>query len=220
MAKASPKAPDQGGEISLTVFKFSMSGSDASLQKGLDNIKAAFAQAGLIPAMDAPRQVRSNGSVKHLTASTASNNAEAAAADDGLDSDVLDAEEVEEVPMPTAPRKPPTSRRPPKLMTELTFEDVATTFPAFCVEKDPQTDYDKYKCIAYWFKHHKATPDLTVRHFFTAYTFMNWRPPTNASQPISDLRKKNAFSAGEKHGTSTINMVGEKQVRELRKAND
>jgi hypothetical protein len=211
MAKTT-KSPDQDGEISVTMFKLTVKGSDTSLQKGLDTIKAAMVQAGFVAAVPEARQLRSNGGAAPPVFPVA--------AEDDRDGEVVDVETNEEETASSTPsRKSSTPRKAPnyQVLQELTFEDASPTLPEFVGQKDPQTDWDKYKCIAYWFKHYKATPDLTVEHFYTAYLFLDWKTPPNPYQPTKDLRKKKSFSIGQDRGTVTINNVGERQVRELKK---
>ena len=212
MAKPT-KSPEQEGEISVTMFKLTVKGSDASLQKGLDTIKAAMAQAGFVSAPPEPRQLRSNTGNGQAIITRAS--------DEEVDEEVVDVEANEESPAPTRVRKSHQVRRVTnyKVLPELNFEDVSPTLPEFVAEKDPQSDWDKYKCIAYWFKHHKGTPEITVEHFYTAYLFLGWKTPPNPYQPIADMRKpkRQWFSNGEERGMVTINNVGERQVRELKK---
>jgi hypothetical protein len=210
------KGQEQEGEISVTMVKFSMKGSDASLQKGLDTIKAAMVQAGFVPAAFEPRQLRSNA--------PPAQSSESGSSDEDFAEDVVEIEANEETS--TTPRKAGAPRKAKatnyKVLQELEFEDVSPTLPEFVAEKDPQSDWDKYKCIAYWFKHHKGMPEITVEHFYTAYLLLGWKTPPNPYQPIADMRKSNRqwFSKGEEPRTYTINNVGERQVRELKKGSD
>lgn len=215
MAKTPKQLPDQEGEISVSMVKFTMKGSDASLQKGLDTIKAAFVQAGFAfmpetkPPLRAPSQARLH----------ATNGQDV---EPELVEEVEDETEVEDASpaAPTAPRKP-TTRKPPnfKIMKELTFDDVSPTLADFVTDKKPKTHLDRYLCVAYWFKHTKGVEDLTTEHFFTAYMHYRWTLPTNAATPIGDLRhvKRQLFVLGKTPGTSTIANSGERQVMEMGK---
>jgi hypothetical protein len=216
MPKATKTPPDTEGEISVQIVKFTMKGSDASLQKGLDTIKAAFVQAGLVPAPP-ERQLRANG-VKQLPTAdeeTPENTDE-----------ILDAVSQEAEPEPEArvARKESTPRKPPnyKIIPGLKFDDVKPAFAEFAAGKDPKTDLNKYLCIAYWFKHHKGAQELTVEHYFTAYKVMGWTTPANPSVPIGNLRSQSRqwLSTGATQGTTFINNLGETKVEAMGKAEE
>lgn len=216
MAKTAKPAAEQDGEISVSMIKFTMKGSDASLQKGLDTIKAAFAAQGFAVVPEA-KQLRTPAHARHLPSVGPSEDIE-------VDADeVEDATELEdEIPAPApAPRKPSTPRKPPnfKIIRDLKFDDVSPTLAEFVADKKPDTHLDRYLCIAHWFKHHKNVEDLTVEHFFTAYMHYSWTLPTNAATPVGDLRhqKRQWFLAGSVQGTSTIANSGERRVMEMGK---
>ncbi|ODA00237.1 hypothetical protein A7P25_02030 [Achromobacter xylosoxidans] len=211
---AKKPAAEQEGEISISMVKFTMKGSDASLQKGLDTIKAAFAQAGFAISSDARPLRRPANSQLPLV------NGE----DIELEVDEIDdAPELEDTaPATPAPRRPSTPRKPPnfKIIKELKFDDVVPTLSDFVDEKKPENHLDRYLCIAYWFKHHKDLEDLTTQHFFTAYMHYRWPLPASADTPVRDLRhrKRQHFLAGDTQGTTTISNSGERIVLEMGKA--
>jgi hypothetical protein len=214
MAKT-PKTSEQEGEISVSMIKFTMKGSDASLQKGLDSIKAAFVQAGFAVVPEV-RQLRSNSSRQPQSDG------------DELEAEVPeDMQEVGEVDdvvaaPPSPSRRSSSPKRPPnfKIMKELKFDDVSPSLTEFVGEKKPESHLDRYLCIAYWFKHIKGVEDLTTEHFFTAYMNYKWPLPASAATPVADLRhqKRQLFVAGSSPATSTISNTGERRVMELGKA--
>lgn len=216
MTRTPKQAPDQEGEVSVSIVKFTMKGSDASLQKGLDTIKAAFVQAGFAVVPETKPQLRAPSHAR-LPAPNGQD------AETELVEEVQDETEVENATpaAPPAARKTST-RKPPnfKIIKELTFDDVSPTLADFVAEKKPKTHLDRYLCIAYWFKHSKGVEDLTTEHFFTAYMHYRCALPTNAATPIGDLRhlKRQLFVAGKTPGTSTIANSGERQVMEMGKA--
>lgn len=218
MARTPKTTPEQDGEISFTMVKFTMRGSDTSMQKGMDAIKSAFVQAGFIPALPDMR-ARPNG-VRQIAAT----GSEQEVADEVVDpADPVDQESgVAEAAPILAPKRTATAKKPPnfKIMKDLKFDDVQPTLEAFVAEKKPKTHLDRYLCIAYWFKHYKDLEDLTTEHFFTAYMHYRWTLPANAATPINDLRhaKRQLFVAGKTTGTSTIANSGERQVGEMGKA--
>jgi len=216
MAKTPKPAAEQEGEISVSMIKFTMKGSDTSLQKGLDTIKAAFAAQGFTVVPEA-RQLRTPSPARQLPSARTGEDIE-------VDADEVEDATESEDDVPAAaptPRKASTPRKPPnfKIIRDLKFDDVSPTLDEFVAEKKPDTHLDRYLCIAYWFKHHKDTEDLTVEHFFTAYMHYSWTLPTNAATPVRDLRhqKRQWFLAGSVQGTSTIANSGERRVMEMGK---
>lgn len=217
MAKPPKNTPEQEGEISVSMVKFTMKGSDASLQKGLDTIKAAFFQAGFGIAQEAKPQLR-GPSAPRLAAPNGEEAGLELVEEVSQDSDVEDA-------IPAAAAAPKKQAAPRKLknfkiMKELKFDDSTPTLEAFINERKPSSHLDRYLCIAYWFKHTVGVEDLTTEHFFTAYMHYDWSLPGNAATPIADLRhqKRQLFVAGATPSTCTINNAGERRVREMGKA--
>ena len=216
MAKTAKPAIEEEGEISFSMIKFTMKGSDASLQKGIDTIKAAFAAQGFAAVPEA-RQIRTPSPARQLPSAEADESVEVDA------HEVEDATELEDdgPAVAPAPRKASTQRKPPnfKIIRDLKFDDVSPTLAEFVADKKPDTHLDRYLCIAHWFKHHKDSEDLTVEHFFTAYMHYSWTLPTNEATPVRDLRhqKRQWFLAGSVQGTSTIANSGERRVMEMGK---
>jgi hypothetical protein len=217
MAKPPKNTSEQEGEISVSMVKFTMKGSDASLQKGLDTIKAAFLQAGFGIVQEAKPQLR-GPSAPRLAAANGEEAEPEVVEEVPQDSDVEDATPA----AAPAPKKQAAPRKPKnfKIMKELKFDDSTPTLEAFINERKPSSNLDRYLCIAYWFKHTVGVEDLTTEHFFTAYMHYDWSLPGNAATPIADLRhqKRQLFVAGGTPGTCTINNAGERRVREMGKA--
>lgn len=217
MAKPQKNMSEQEGEISVSIVKFTMKGSDTSLQKGLDTIKAAFFQAGFGIVQEAKPQLR-GPSVPRLAAATGEE------AETELVEEVSQVSDVEDATpaATTAPKKQAAPKRPKnfKIMKELKFDDSTPTLEAFIEERKPSSHLDRYLCIAYWFKHIVGVEDLTTEYFFTAYMHYDWSLPGNAATPIADLRhqKRQLFVAGATPGTCTISNAGERRVREMGKA--
>lgn len=217
MAKPPKNTSEQEGEISVSMIKFTMKGSDASLQKGLDTIKAAFVQAGFGIIQEAKPQLRGSSAPRL----PAANNEEA---ETELVEEVSQDSAVEDTTPAAAPvtKKQAAPKKPKnfKIMKELKFDDYTPTLEAFINDKKPSSHLDRYLCIAYWFKHTVEVEDLTTEHFFTAYMHYDWSLPGNAATPIADLRhqKRQLFVSGATPGTWTINNAGERRVREMGKA--
>lgn len=213
MAK-SPKGQDQEGEISVTMIKFGMKGSDASLQRGLDTIKAALAQAGF--TAPEPRLLRANGA-KQLPAA-AINGAEA---DESTDAEVVDAEQMEvEIAAPSP--KPP--RAKPKVKNYVAvpdpgFNSVSPSFKEFATAKNPTSDAKKLLVIAYWFKHHLKQPNVSNELFYTAFREMKWSVPTDIAQNVRELRsaRDQRLTKGTDANTSAIALLGENAVDDMGK---
>ncbi|MDR8102758.1 hypothetical protein KPB04_13560 [Burkholderia cenocepacia] len=216
MSKPSKNTSEQEGEISVSMVRFTMKGSDASLQKGLDAIKAALFQAGFGIVQEAKPQLRGS-SAPRLAAANGEE------AEPELVGDVPHESEVEDATLAAAPapKKQGAPKKPKnfKIMRELKFDDSIPTLEAFINEKKPSSHLERYLCIAYWFKHTVGVEDLTTEHFFTAYMHYDWSLPGNAATPIADLRhqKRQLFIAGATLGTCTINNAGERRVREMGK---
>lgn len=217
MAKPSKNTSEQEGEISVSMVRFTMKGSDTSLQKGLDAIKAALFQAGFGIVQEAKPQLRSSSAPRLATV-----NGEEAEPE--LVEEVPQVSDVEDATPAAAPspKKQGAPRKPKnfKIMKELKFHDFAPPLETFINEKKPSSHLDRYLCIAYWFKHTVGVEDLTTEHFFTAYMHYDWPLPGNAATPIADLRhqKRQLFVVGATPGTCTINNAGERRVREMGKA--
>lgn len=206
MAMAKQKGTtDQAGRVKIRLIEFEVEGSDSTMQESLRSITAALNRS-IAPPPSPPR-------MKYLQAPSAAPDDESDAgqeADDEAAAADEDSGVVDTSKKPTAPRKPPTM----KLLDKINFIDVSPTLKDFVAEKAPQTDLSRYLVIAYWFKHHRGTPDLTPDHFFTAYRHLQWTVPADPGAPIRDLRHKRRtqLSKGSTHGTSTINHVGENIV--------
>lgn len=217
MAKPLKDVPEQEGEISVSMVKFTMKGSDATLQKGLDTIKAAFAQAGFVGVTE--RRLPSQSSIKQDPTPVESVDAE-------FVDEARDAADIEDVTLvaPPVQKKSAILKKQPnyRVLSEIYIDDVSPALAEFVLERHADTELGRYLVIAYWFKHIKKLEDLTVEHWFTAYKLLGWTPPKDPGQPVADLRSKRRqhLSAGKEKGTSTINNVGESIVMGLSKASD
>jgi hypothetical protein len=197
-------ASDQPGKVKIRVIEFEVEGSDATMQESLKSITAAL-NRGMIATPPQPR-VKYLQSPAHEPEDGSSSEAEDGEID-GLEAIDVAAQAPRRSTLPKKPRSM-------KLLTEINFNDAAPTLKEFASERSPKSDMHRYLVIAYWFKHHKATPDLTPDHFFTAYRHLQWSVPADPTAAIKDLRHKRRtqLSSGASHGTSTINHVGEEIV--------
>lgn len=220
MARQSKVDQDQDGEISFTMVKFSMKASDAGLQKGIDAIRSAFAQAGIgIPTPEV-RQIRANGAKQVvMVGSSQPEAADAEAVDEATD---VEATEVVEERAPA--RKATSSRAKPKVKNYTAIEDpgFSTTDPTlkdFAAQKSPSTDPKKLLVIAYWFKHHLKQPDVSNEAIYTAFRTLGWTVP-NIAQTVRELRasRDQRLAKGSDSSLSVISLLGENAVDEMGKA--
>lgn len=219
MARHTKVDQDQDGEISFTMVKFSMKASDAGLQKGIDAIRSAFAQAGIgIPTET--RQIRANGTKQVVT--VGGGQPEAAEAQDFEEATDVDATEIVEERAPA--RKASTARAKPKVKNYTAIEDPGfgstnPTLKEFAAQKGPGTDPKKLLVIAYWFKHHLKQPDVTNDAIYTAFRTIGWTVP-NIAQIVRELRasRDQRLVRGSNPNASEIGLLGENAVDEMGKA--
>ena len=219
MARHTKVDQDQDGEISFTMVKFSMKASDAGLQKGIDAIRSAFAQAGIsIPTET--RQIRANGTKQVVM--VGSTQPEAAEAEDVEEATDVEANEIVEERAPA--RKASTPRAKPKVKNYTAIEDpgFSSTNPTlkdFAAQKGPSTDPKKLLVIAYWFKHHLKQPDVTNDAIYTAFRTIGWTVP-NIAQIVRELRasRDQRLIKGSNPNSSEIGLLGENGVDEMGKA--
>lgn len=215
MARHTKVDQDQDGEISFTMVKFSMKASDAGLQKGIDAIRSAFAQAGVgIPTET--RQMRANGTKQVVM--VGSSQPEAEDTEEAID---VEATEIAEERAPV--RKVSTARAKPKVKNYTAIEDPGfgstnPTLKEFAAQKGPSTDPKKLLVIAYWFKHHLKQPDVTNDAIYTAFRTIGWTVP-NIAQIVRELRasRDQRLIKGSNPNSSEIGLLGENGVDEMGK---
>ena len=215
MARHTKVDQDQDGEISFTMVKFSMKASDAGLQKGIDAIRSAFAQAG-VGFPTETRQMRANGTKQVVM--VGSSQSEAEDAEEAID---LEAEDIVEERAPV--RKASTARAKPKVKNYTAIEDPGfgstnPTLKEFAAQKGPSTDPKKLLVIAYWFKHHLKQPDVTNDAIYTAFRTIGWTVP-NIAQIVREVRASRAQRRikGSNPNSSEIGLLGENAVDEIGK---
>jgi hypothetical protein len=215
MARHTKVDQDQDGEISFTMVKFSMKASDAGLQKGIDAIRSAFAQAGVGISTDT-RQMRANGTKQVVM--VGSSQSEAEDAEEAID---VEAAEIVEERAPV--RKASTARAKPKVKNYTAIEDpgfgsTSPTLKEFAAQKGPSTDPKKLLVIAYWFKHQLKQPDVTNDAIYTAFRTIGWTVP-NIAQIVRELRatRDQRLITGSNPNSSEIGLLGENAVDEMGK---
>lgn len=219
MARHTKVDQDQDGEISFTMVKFSMKASDAGLQKGIDAIRSAFAQAGIGIPIEA-RQIRANGTKQVLM--VGSSQPEVVEAEDAGEATDVETTEIVEERAPA--RKVSTTRAKPKVKNYTAIEDPGfgstnPTLKEFAAQMGPSTDPKKLLVIAYWFKHHLKQPDVTNDAIYTAFRTIGWTVP-NIAQIVRELRasRDQRLIKGSTPNSSEIGLLGENAVDEMGKA--
>lgn len=219
MARHTKVDQDQDGEISFTMVKFSMKASDAGLQKGIDAIRSAFAQAGVGISTET-RQMRANGAKQVVM--VGGSQPEAAEAEDAEEATDVEATEIVEERAPV--RKASTARAKPKVKNYTAIEDPGfgstnPTLKEFAAQKGPSTDPRKLLVIAYWFKHHLKQPDVTNDAIYTAFRTIGWTVP-NIAQIVRELRasRDQRLIKGSNPNSSEIGLLGENAVDDMGKA--
>lgn len=217
MPRQPPKMPDQEGAITFTMVKFEMKGSDTSLQKGVDTIKAALVQSGFIQV---PEQRQLRGPMQARSPTNGQDTGETETVDEENLTDVE--EEVADAAPATVPR-PSTPRARPKAKNYTAVDDpgfssVTPTFKDFATEKNPTTDSKKFCVIAYWFKNHLKKPNVSPELFYTAFREMKWAVPTDIAATVRELRsaRDQRLTKGNEPNTSIISHLGENAVDELK----
>jgi hypothetical protein len=188
MAKQSRDGRVNKGRVKLRVIEFELDGSDATLQ---DSIKGILTAIGTRPTF-----VREP---KALPQATLPEEEEIP--------DETEAEERSEGQQSTRERRPRNFKSP-------TILEIDTAGPVslatFCAEKKADaTEARKYLVIAGWLKIHRNIAEIGTDHIYTCFRSLGWHPPRDVSQPLRDMKSKQAwFSKGKERGTYAINHVG------------
>jgi hypothetical protein len=215
MAKPT-KAQDAEGEITFTIVKFGLKGSDATLQKGVDTLKAALIQAGIVPVQDS-RQLRA-AAPRQLTNGHEQVEADAAAVDETeVNDDVTEAPPAP-VPRPSAPRAKPKVKNYTAI-ADPGFNTTSPTLMEVATQKNPNSDAKKFVVIAYWFKHHLKQPNVSNEAFYTAFRTIGWTLPTDIAATVRELRaaRDQRLTKGTEPNTSMIAHLGEKAFDQMSK---
>ena len=59
---------------------------------------------------------------------------------------------------------------------------------AYCNEKNPQTETDKFLVASAWTQTHGGVDPFTGAHLFTAFRAMNWKTQVDMTQPMRKLK--------------------------------
>lgn len=129
----------------------------------------------------------------------------------------VDDDQSEDAPQPE-PRVASASRkravRKVEVLQDVDLNSGAVPLATFLEEKKPKNRAERYLAIAYWFKHHRDTPTVTVEHIYTGYRKMGWTIDIpDMTQVFRELKR--AAKGATAKGAFTINYLGEDAVNKL-----
>jgi hypothetical protein len=125
-------------------------------------------------------------------------------------------------PMP-ADAKPRPPRKTPTFSVinglDLDAGDGYPSLQEFADKKKPEGHRARYLVAAVWLKRYKGVKDFTANHVFTIYKVRGWgSTPTDAGQPLRELKRERLIDAAEKAGSYTVNDAGEARVDRMPEA--
>lgn len=195
---------DQKGKVKFRLVEFELDGSDATLQESLRNIASAMVRSG-------------NGTATRALPTTHSKpEPDGEATVETAEEEVVEASSEQRngelfAPVRPRPRKPPTPH-----VVDIDLTSGPVPLKAFCTEKHPSSETERYLVIAMWLKEHRHIADVDMHHIYTCYRHMGWSTPDDPVQPLRDLkRKRGCFNKGQARGSYSINHIGENVVREM-----
>ncbi len=120
-----------------------------------------------------------------------------------------EAQEVDETPRATKPRKPTI---PNVLDVDLKSGDMP--WDDFAAKKAPNSDLKRHLVVAYWFKKYRDVQPVTAAHAYTCYKKVGWSTNiVDFAQPFRDLSRSR--KGDWKAGNFTINQIGEDAVEKM-----
>jgi hypothetical protein len=211
---AKDKGAAEKGRIKVEIIRFELEGNDASLQEGLRSVAAALTRINGAP----PRALPTRNAAALTVDRDAGNQP-----DDDEEHDITADESGAEAATAatTRSRKAPSAPRSPEILENVDFTSGSTPLKDFLSRAgidDEDSHYKRYLAVAYWFKRHASTAEVTMDHVYTAFRFMQWTDaPTDAGSPLRDMKsRKNMkwMGKGEARGAYKINHIGENVVEE------
>jgi hypothetical protein len=206
MAKETNSGTDKG-KVRVRVIDFEMEGNNQTLRESIRDIVGAIktttvvrmpALAGAPPAAKAaPRdEAVVNGDLFEATPDV----------EDEVEDDVEEGGE-------DRPKRNYTFKSPEIVDIDLRAgEQPLKKFMASA----PDSLDKRYLLVAYWFKAHRDTKEITPNHVYTAFKEMGWTGlPKDASQPLRNLKKAGLMKKGEGSGAYAINHVGEGKAEDM-----
>jgi hypothetical protein len=207
MASRDDKGSDKG-RVKVRVIEFEMEGSNQTLRDSIRDMVGAIGRSthAARPAIPA---ALGNGSGK------TPGNDPASDIDEPDETIIVNADDVDGDNGQPQPRR----RSPPRSpeIIDLDFNSAAMPLTDFCQKLNPESDNEKYAVIAFWLKHFGIAPEVTMDHIHTGFRHMKWNTPTDAGQPLRNLktRQYGYMKTGSKPGSFILNHVGENHVRDL-----
>jgi hypothetical protein len=167
------KDRDEKGRVKFRFIEFEMDANDPTLQETLRNITAAIGKTS-------GSHIRSHDSAPQLPpASESLNPPNINAAPPS--SDNSPSETTLEGPKGDARSAKRSSPRSPKVLDDLTLEDVDQPLKDFIEEKSPTGENQRYLAIAWWLKNKRGLAEITMDHIHTCYRHLGWHTPKDAS---------------------------------------
>jgi hypothetical protein len=203
-------AKEDKGKVKMTVIHFETESDNATLQANIHAIAQTLTRA-LAPAPRVPRAPTQLTSGNGAGEEDLGQVIELDDYEDAFDSDLTAA--------PAKPKKSGAARqypRPETIDVDLTSGDMPLR--TFLEQKKPEGDVKRYLSIAYWFKNHLNTPEITMDHAYTAYRHMGWSDvPKDVAWPFREMKKTKYgwIRSGPTRGSYQINHIGESVVERL-----
>jgi hypothetical protein len=194
--------PSGKGKIKFRFIDFEMDGGDATLQDAIREITRAIGKPAVIKISPA------------LAAATGAQNTQTDDVEDEVDEDIDSANDQSGDDGDAAKDKPKRYYKSPTVLNvDLKGEP---PLRPFLESLAPESDLKRYSAIAYWFKHYRATPDITIDHIYTGYKAFGWTTvPKDVGAPLRALKSEGSFAKGSAKGSYTINHIGDSRVEEV-----
>ncbi len=196
--------PSGKGKIKFRFIDFEMDGGDATLQDAIREITRAIGKPAVVKISPA------------LAAASGTQNFEVAddvVDEDEQDTDSTSADDSGDDEDATSKGKPRRFKSPTILNVELKGDN---PLRPFLEGLSPDSDAKRYMAIAYWFKYHRATPEVTPDHIYTGYKAMNWTTiPKDVGGPLRSLKKDGSFEKGSGKQGYILNHIGDGKVEDM-----
>jgi hypothetical protein len=197
-------------DSSITFVVMNVRGSDETIQSALKAIGTTLTQAIPSPARRLPPQ---------LSVTERQPLIPGLEPEEELPENVIEIAEGTSTQEVRASKQPTGPRKPPKSPTVLKIDFNAAEVPLKTFLDSYSTDEvtKRYLLIGYWFLHHGGVKEVSMNHIHSAFRWMSWTTPRDASQPLRDLKSRlEWFDKGSVMGTYAINHVGENIVMQMK----
>jgi hypothetical protein len=199
--------PSAKGKIKFRFIDFEMDGGDSTLQDAIREITRAIGR---------PQMLKPHAALTGPGGSSPQQPPDSDAADDEHhDDEVATSDDTNGGDLDTAERanKPRRYKTPTIVNVELKGDSPLRPFlETLALDSDAK----KYLAIAYWFKTHRETPEVTPDHIYTAYKAMAWSNiPKDVAQPLRALKFDGSFAKGSGKQGYILNHIGESKVQDM-----